>query len=160
MWSMGKCWIEMRTMFNLFKLHICLQCLVLPSIFYPNYAVTFHYFQKYNHVILVFNWVIWMEWLHWKCTYIIEMWFLGNVNININIPMYHKKKKKNINIPRDKWVDGRAPFVLDHVKIWVAYTTKKNFECYILLSRYPTNIPYNVIFSKNQQFSTKIKINK
>ena len=38
------------------------------------------------------------------------------LDININIPM-HQKKKKNINIPRDNWVDGRAPFILDLVKI-------------------------------------------
>ncbi len=63
--------------------------------------------------------------------------------------LFEKKKRKiysllqnNIgvvgflgNIPRDKWVGGRAPFVLDHVKVRVAYPTIKNSERYVLVSR-------------------------
>lgn len=46
------------------------------------------------------------------------------------------------NIPRNKGVKGRAPFILDHVKVGVTYTAIKNFERYVLVSGCPAGIPF------------------
>ena len=43
------------------------------------------------------------------------------------------------------YVGGRAPIVLDHVKVGVAYPTINNFEPYVLLSYCPANIPNHFI---------------
>ena len=43
--------------------------------------------------------------------------------------------EKKENIPGNDWVNGIAPFIFYHVKIWMAYPTVSYFECHILLSR-------------------------
>jgi hypothetical protein len=37
-----------------------------------------------------------------------------------------------IYVPRDKRVLSNAPFILDHVKIGVAYPTIQHLECHVL----------------------------
>jgi hypothetical protein len=46
------------------------------------------------------------------------------------------------NIPRDKWVDGRAPFVLVHVKVRVAHPAIKNSERNVFLSGCSVDTPF------------------
>jgi predicted secreted protein len=54
-----------------------------------------------------------------------------DITINSN-ENKHTGYSIRIYVPRDKRVLSNAPFILDHVKIGVAYPTIQHLECHVL----------------------------